>query len=311
MAEATKPKLLSAADIAKKLQAMYASKKKDSSKISTGMDIAPPPFFVKASPPLAKIMGVPGYAGQRVVEISGKPNSGKTTALMEALVEAQRAGFYALLGETEKKFSENRFKRMGGNPEQLMVVNASTLEQLFDGLNGYLEVIYASDPDATVFVGIDSIGGTPSAKEAEADAEDTLQLAIAAKVIKRNMRTFVTRWLDTKNVSLLVINQNYANIGSHGRSNSGGDGLEYAAALIIQLSRVSDLTKTVKGEKVKFGIVTKAKVTKNHLMQGDYTIDNMEFAVTALGIDFVDNVKGKKKNAKGEDEEVEVEEVEE
>lgn len=303
MTEVQKPKL-SAAELAKKLQSVYAAKKKDSSKISTGVDIAPPPFFIKAPPPLAKLMGIPGFAGQRVIEISGKPNSGKTTTAMLAMVQAQLEGFYVVLIETEKKFSESRFKKMGGDPEQLMVVNATTLEQGWDGLNGYLEVIYANDPDAKVFVVWDSMGGTPSQAEADADADQSLQLAIAAKVIKRNMRTFVTRWLDEKNVAFLVINQNYANIGSHGRSNSGGDGLEFAAALIIQLSRTGDLVKQVSGEKVKFGIKTKGKVTKNHLMTGEYTIDNLEFAVLAHSIDFVENLKGKKKNSKGEEEEV-------
>lgn len=294
MEEKIQKKRFSAKDLADKVQAVYKAKKRDVNKVTIGSEIKPPPFFIDAPGPLKRLIGCPGYPGQRIVQISGKPNSGKTSCAMKAMVQAQQESRYVILVETEGKFSVNRFKGMGGDPDEIMLVNATTLEQGYLGLEEYLNVIYSEDPDAYVFIVWDSLGGTPSEAEQNADADQTIQLATAAKVIKRELRKIVPKWIDQKNIAMLIINQNYANIGSHGRSNSGGDGAEYFSSIIIQLSRTGDLTKTVKGEKVKYGIKTKGKVTKNHVFDGETTLDHLEFIITAYDIDFLPEKKKKK-----------------
>jgi len=111
--------------LADKLKAVYKKKKRDSATVGTGTNIIPPPFYVAAPIPMKKLLGV-HYPGRRITEIAGKPNSGKTTFGMLAMVEAQR-GYYdadvkyieepinIILIDTECKFSINRFKKMGGN----------------------------------------------------------------------------------------------------------------------------------------------------------------------------------------------------
>jgi len=279
-------KKLNTKDLVSKLKDVYKSKKKDTEIVSTGADLPMPPFYIKAPDPIAKLMCIPGYPAKRLTEISGKPNSGKTTLGMLAMIEAQKDGCYVILVDTEKKFSKTRFEKMGGDYKDLVVISAGTIEEGFLGLEETLKIIYHEDRDAKTLIVWDSLGGTPANAESEADADEKLQLALAAKVIKRNLRVFVPAWLNRYNIAMIIINTTYQNIGSVGRSNSGGDGLEFASAIIMQLGRVGFLKKQVKGEQVLYGITSRANVTKNHLQDGEITIKELRFNVLAYGVGF-------------------------
>jgi RecA/RadA recombinase len=297
---------LDPSQLAEKLKKVYKTKKRDAEDIGTGMDIKPPTFYVGAPKPMRQLLDGRNYPGRRIVQISGKPNSGKTTLGMLAMVEAQK-GYYnkdgtfveepinVILIDTEGKFSEARFRGMGGDPAKLFRIGATTLEDVFFGINETLNVIYSEDEDAKVLIVLDSLGGTPSATEAEADADESIQLATAAKVIKRNLRVFVPKWLSRKDIAMIVINTNYANIGSVGRSNSGGDGAEFASAFIVQLSRVSNLTYDEGDSKVQEGIITQASVTKNHLQTKATALKQIQYEVYAYEVKAIDKFKLKNK----------------
>lgn len=279
----------------KQMTAVYKKKKKSASGLGTGSDIHKPPFYIKSPDPVAKSIG--HYPGQRIVQISGKPNSGKTTLGMLAMVEAQKGYFnedleyvesdevVILFVDTEKKFSMKRFAKMGGDPERIFKISCTSLEQAFFGIFQTLDVVYAQKPDAKVLLVFDSIGGTPSEAEANAEADESIQLATAAKVIKRNLRILVTRFFDDKDITGVFINTNYANIGSHGRSNHGGDGLEYASAAIVQLSRTGDITEERGGMVVSTGINSRLNVTKNHLQTKDVAVKRVDFKVFAYEVE--------------------------
>ncbi len=49
------------------------------------------------------------------------------------------------------------------------------------------------------------------------------------------------------------------------------------------LKRIKVLTKTVKGVLTKYGIVTRATVTKNHLSMDQTSVHQLDFQVTAEG----------------------------
>jgi len=99
-----------------KLKKIYKAKHRDPESIGTGLNLKPPTFSVRAPKPLFKAMGC-HIPGQRIIQISGKPNSGKTTLGMLAMVEAQKGYFdkdgkyieepiNVILVDTEKKFSK-------------------------------------------------------------------------------------------------------------------------------------------------------------------------------------------------------------
>jgi hypothetical protein len=53
--------------------------------------------------------------------------------------------------------------------------------------------------------------------------------------------------------------------------------------MIIRLKRIKTLTKIVKGRKVKYGILTRATVAKNHLSQSETSLHQLDFEITAAG----------------------------
>ena len=50
-----------------------------------------------------------------------------------------------------------------------------------------------------------------------------------------------------------------------------------------QMTRVQDLTKVSKGAKVKTGIISRAKIAKNHLSQTENSVHEMRVMVDAKG----------------------------
>lgn len=277
--------------LTKQVKDSYKKKKRDSKKIGLGTEISKPSDYIPAPPPIARILNLPGYPIRRVSMIAGKPDSGKSSLGMLALKEAQNKDYYAILIDTEKKFDTERFEKMGGKPEDLLKVSATTIEDCFVGIDEYLEKILEHDKKANVFIVWDSIGGTPSKAESEIQADQSLQLATAAKVIKRGLRILVQKF-DTYNIGLLLVNQSYMNIGSVGRSNAGGEGVDYFSSVIIQLSRKGHVIIMEDKEKYKAGVDVVATVTKNHLSQGEKTLYKSDFRVRAYDIiEIKDNKK--------------------
>ena len=262
----------------------FEIKKRNPNVVCLGDEDLLPPDFISAPEPIQDLLGLDGYPICRLTMISGKPDSGKTTLGMLALVEAQKKGYIGILVDTEKKFDFERFRKMGGNPEELGKIVGETIEDGFVGLNTWLETIYSQDSESKVFIVWDSIGGTPTKAEIQAEADESIQLATAAKVIKKNLRVFVQRF-STQNIGMLMINQMYANIGSHGYTNSGGDGPDYYSTIILQLQRVGHYQVQEKGIKYKAGIDTMATVTKNHLLRGEKTLYKVKFRVKAYEVE--------------------------
>jgi RecA/RadA recombinase len=85
------------------------------------------PFFKDAS-------GGEGFPCGHLTQIIGKPDSGKTTLMMEGMVETQRQGGVVFLIDSEHKFSLERLRLMGGRPEEVVVMQVDTLEAAWDAI---------------------------------------------------------------------------------------------------------------------------------------------------------------------------------
>ena len=93
----------------------------------------------------------------------------------------------------------------------------------------------------------------------------------------------INKYPDT--ITVYLANQTYAKIGmfQFGDAAAGGSKIEYHASFIVMLKRIKTLTKVVKGVKVKYGIVTQATVSKNHLSQDTTSVHQLAFQITAEG----------------------------
>jgi RecA/RadA recombinase len=152
----------------------------------------------------------------------------------------------------------------------------------------YIAILKEDNPSAKFLVVWDSVGASVSRSETERNLADERH-GQPGQDAKEN-GSVVRHWVGTFNrfpdsICVLLVNQTYAKIGfmQHGDQAKGGSGIEYFSSLIVGLRRVKILTKTEKKKKVKYGIITRATVSKNHLSQGKTSVYQMDFVITAAG----------------------------
>ncbi len=207
------------------------------------------------------LTGVPGFPCGQITMIQGKPDSGKTTIAMEGMVAAQQQGYYVVLADTEFKFNWKRFVAMGGDRADVIHLKADYLEMIYEKILKTIDKILERDPDARIFVVLDSLGMTPCREEWE---NDTKQPGLAARVNKKWIRRNRGR-LHKMKVALVVVNHLYAKIGQmfgEGSKGYGGDGFYFAAALVLEAVYAGR-----QGSKMK----TIYRVRKNHLSDAQGT----------------------------------------
>lgn len=262
------------------------------------------------------LTGLRGLPFGRIVQISGKPDSGKSTHAAVFMKEAQDQGVFVILWDSEKKFSKSRFAKMGGDPDKLLTVNTNSI---IDGAKGVAHFVNAAkemDPAAKILIVWDSVGASVNATEDNEENEDyskqpgvtAKEVAFAIRKFNKLQNKYVNMESGEETIATLVINQTYANIGSVGQTEKGGSELYYLSSIVVQLGRKGDLTRVRQGEKYKYGIVSRAKVKKNHLFDGDECIAEMDIVVSADGIHLAkdvknfDDIKGWDEHSSGDEE---------
>jgi RecA/RadA recombinase len=229
---------------------------------------------------------LPGLPIGNITHVYGKPNTGKTTFLMEAIGEAQKQGILPILILTEHKFDFTRlYKFMGADPEAMLVFHADNIEQAYgymekilrDLANGKIvlesedgsdQVIDMTNQDCFIF--FDSIGNTMSETEMEYEIEDwDKSMGKPAKALK-NLTKRINHLLAKvrQRCGILLLNQSYMSMPSYGpavETPYGGDGVPFSCVLNLRFKRVGDLKMTQSGKEVVIGLETKIEVKKNHV----------------------------------------------
>jgi RecA/RadA recombinase len=233
-----------------------------------------------------KATGLPGLPLGNITHVYGKPNCGKTSMLMEGIVQAQKQNILPILILTEHKFSFERLSKfMGADPEAMLVFHAGNLEQAYSFMekilrdldNGKLIIESPDGKDIIIdvteqdcFIFMDSLGNTMSEAELDYDVEDhNKSMGKGAKAIKTLTRR-INQLLERvrQRCGILLLNQSYMSMPSYGPSIEtpyGGDGVVYSCILNIRLRRIRDLKMTIKGVETVIGLETKVQVMKNHI----------------------------------------------
>lgn len=249
-----------------------------------------------------KLTHLKGLPFGRIVQISGKPDSGKSTHAMGFMKFAQDSGTLVILWDSERKFAPNRFEqKIGGKADQLLVVDTNNI---IEGANAVAKFVHAAkemNPDIKILVVWDSVGASINSSEDKEDEEEyskqpgvsAKENSYAVKKFNKLINRYRNRQTAKESIAVLVINQTYASIGMGAPTQieKGGNELYYLSSVIIQLSRKKDLTRVKSGEKYKYGIVSRAKVKKNHLFDGDECIAEMDLVVSADGVHLAKDVK--------------------
>jgi len=238
------------------------------------------------------LTGVRGLPFGRIVQIAGRPDSGKSTHAMEFMARAQKQGAQVILWDAENKFSTSRFdKYFGGISNDLIVITSKMILEGSDEVDAVVHAIMELNPTQKILIVWDSVGSTVGKSEGMVAKRQSKQMAEAAKDNGAAVRGFIQLMETYKNhetgeerIAVLLINQTYANIGSHGQKESGGQKVEYFSSIIIQLTRKAYLFKVRAGLKRKLGITAKAVIRKNHLFDSEESIAELDLDITARGV---------------------------
>lgn len=244
------------------------------------------------------LTGLIGFPFGRIIQVAGKPDSGKSTLAMLAMEAAQKQDVIVILWDAEGKFDSKRFKeRVGGEPSEIVIAPSRNILEGVKQVVAYVKTIKEMNPSQKIFIVWDSVGSSINSAEDEENDDYSKQPGVTAKEISWGIRRFnqlIEKFRDENGgytISVLCINQVYANIGSVGFKQKGGAELEYLSSLILEMTRKSTLTRVKNKQKIKYGISTIARVKKNHLFGGDDCIAELDLVVSASGIDFTTNVK--------------------
>lgn len=272
---------------------LYSKDKKAQSIITTGdsvksaytkADVVPLP----PEHPLTQLTGLPGLPYNKIIQIVGKPDTGKSTFASETITSAQKAGVQVILWDSEDKFDSLRLKSIGGDPSQILLIKTNEILKGAELARRYITAIKDQDAATKILFVWDSVGGSQSRSHAERelDNEKHAQPGQDAKEngsVMKMLVSLINKYPDT--IAVYMANQSYAKIGfmQKGDAAAGGTKIEYHSSLIVMLKRIKVLTKTVKGVLNKYGIVSRATVTKNHLSQGATSVHQLDFEITAAG----------------------------
>lgn len=251
------------------------------------------------SPWWVPLTGIKGIPFGRIVQIAGKSDSGKSSAAMTFMKAAQKAGVLVILWDAEKKFGMKRFSNhIGGDATTLVVSQNKNIVEGAKQVAWYIKAAKEQNPNVKIFVVWDSVGASLNTVEDDEDDDYSKQPGVTAKQVSWAIKKFNNligryRNMETgeETIALLCINQVYQLIGSVGSKEKGGEQLYYLSSLILQLSRKKELSRIKNKQKLRYGILTRAKVKKNHLFDGEECIAELNLVVSSDSIKLESELK--------------------
>jgi recombination protein RecA len=229
----------------------------------------------------------PGFPRRRITELYGGESSGKTTLLISAMVQAQKAGGTAMFIDFEHALDHHYARKLGlsYDLDKLTVIQPDTMEYGFTmmrlGILGGIDII-----------GVDSVAAMVPKDELEKGFEDAAKIGAVARQFSGSLPKFAM-WLQkypllaadkTKSdpsrpgTALILVNQTRALISTSGGHHGGGDdntsggkAIKFYASLRLRTSRIkSEIIErkdpmTGKVRRFPYGNVTDVKVIKSKL----------------------------------------------
>ena len=241
--------------------------------------------YIPMSKAFQEALELPGIPMGVISCIYGKPDTGKTTQLMEAIVGCQKAEVIPILILTEHKFAYDRLIQMGGDPTQMIVVPVDSIEKGYDLIIKMLRDLQNNKlkfedkegneqtidmTDLSCLFLWDSIGNVMSNAEMEAETENwdkgMMKTAKALRVLTRKVNALLNRVREK--AGILFLNQSYMQTAPNGIQTeipTGGDAIPYSSALVIRTRKRKRLEAQIKGKDCDIGLETILEVIKNHI----------------------------------------------
>lgn len=213
-----------------------------------------------------------GFPRGRHVELYGDYAVGKSYIAYMTMVLAQQRGEICAVVDAEKVFEELWFRRLGGNPDDLILFRPQTAEELIEVLMLFAQAD-DENPGADIVV-IDSVASLLTTEErdkAPTDGED--RSASRARMMSRLLRRVTTV---NDQTLFLWTNQVIDKIGGYGGvTTPGGRALRFYSSLRIEM-------RTGEAEKREQSVVKKGKFVKSQRKVGQWVNIKAEKQKTAL-----------------------------
>jgi hypothetical protein len=287
-----------------------------------------PLVWIKMSDAFKKASGLPGFAKGYVNQVRGHTNTGKSTAICEVLVAAQKMGILPILIDTENNMARGNYRlsELGFDFDNYLRIDndyllenfgkkqnkdrkEAAIEDLAKCFYYFLDQQAAGALDVDLLFAIDSIGTLNCIKTIDATEKDDEKnnmwnagayekafmyllnntIPSSRKITRPHTNTVVaTQKIWVDNINKVV-------------KHRGGETWNLGARLIFHFGGIiTHGTKAVVAEskkrKVSYGIETKISVAKNHV-DGPYGGISMEGIIisTPLGFVFPDDLDEFKK----------------
>lgn len=215
-------------------------------------------------PELDLSLGRPGYPGGRIVEFYGLPMSGKTTAALHALAQCQRMGGLAVFIDTELSFDADRAAQCGVDPDNLLVLEARDIEEIFEKLDIVLKAHTTGKP---LLVAVDSITGVQTRFDAAREIKEGTRVGEHARTIRTGLQRLNKDIADAQ-ACVIFINHATALIGkAFGKQSdsAGGNAIKFYSTIRVEFQFVSNINEVKGDEKDRRGQKSNINIIKNKI----------------------------------------------
>ena len=203
-----------------------------------------------------------------MTQLIGEASTAKTVFATHILKEAQAAGYYAMMVDSENAYNSKFAESLGIVPDELIYAKPQTLEECFQKMEDTILNIRETDKDTPIVIAYDSIAVSPSKSEVEATSYEQSPMtgALRAKTTGACLRK-INSMLREHKVALVIINQIRSKTGViYGNPDTpaaGGKALDYflGVNLLCLSNKTSD--KLVDENKQVTGIKGTIRNKKN------------------------------------------------
>ena len=218
-----------------------------------------------------EIVGDKGLPQGHITQFfSEGPDSGKTTALIEAMVICQRAGGIVNLIDSEQKFPWNRLVLMGGIAEDVNHIEVDSLEEAWDAWDVVSKTALEmrnEGIEVPIMAAWDSVpASVPDAIMNEKEAGKH-HVAVEAKINNKNVRK-LRQITKRAKLTAVFINHSYMTMPPFPQRPQevlkGGTEMYFMSTLAIRFKKGAMITRDFKGEKQRIGQTVHVEVKKGH-----------------------------------------------
>jgi RecA/RadA recombinase len=220
--------------------------------------------WIPTGDPVFDAMLQGGFPGGRVTQLFGLESTGKSTHLYGGMIQCTKMGGVSILIDPELSFDPDRFRRMGGDPDAVILLQkaysgnkrdvtekkqknaqakglpAITVQDVFRYLYDILDSIAAKPQwkDRPVLVGLDSLDNISTD---EAINGDKGGMTLKPRLIREGFRK-ITAPVAKSNAAFVIISQTIENISTGGfgpkTTTAGGGGPKFISSIRINTKKL-------------------------------------------------------------------------